>query len=70
MIPGTRNFVGAEFNKELHGSDFDMVIRPQLRVGIADNLLIGIVDGIPVRRENQRFSSFMRVIWEPGHKHK
>lgn len=70
MIPGTRNFVGTEFNKELHGSDFDMVIRPQLRVGIADNLLIGIVGGIPVRRENQRFSSFVRVIWEPGHKHK
>lgn len=69
MIPGTRNFVGTEFNKELHGSDFDMVIRPQLRVGIADNLLIGIVAGIPVRRENQRMSSFVRVIWEPGHKH-
>lgn len=68
MITGTRNFIGIEFNKQLYKSDFDMVIRPQIRVGIADNFLIGIVTGIPVNRENQRFSSFMRIIWEPGHK--
>jgi hypothetical protein len=68
MITGTRNFIGAEVNNQLYKKDFDMVIRPQIRVGIADNFLIGIVTGIPVRRENQRFSSFMRIIWEPGHK--
>src|SRR5690606_18855181 len=56
MIPGTRNFVGCEFNKEVgqHG-DFDMTIRPQMRVGITDQLMVGIVTGIPVSRENQRF---------------
>lgn len=69
MIPGTRNFMGVELNKEFHGHDFDMVIRPQLRLGIADNLLIGIVAGIPVGRENQRFSSFVRLIWELGTVH-
>jgi hypothetical protein len=69
MIPGTRNFIGVEFNKELSGHDFDMTVRPQLRVSVADNLLIGIVAGIPVKRENERFSSFMRLIWEPGNKH-
>ncbi len=69
MIPGTRNFIGVEVNKELKNNDFDMVIRPQLRVGITDNLLIGIVAGIPVAREEQRFSSFARVIWEPRHRH-
>lgn len=68
MIPGTRNFIGVEFNKELYKSDFDMTIRPQMRVGIADNLLIGIVTGIPISRENQRFSSFLRLIYEPSHK--
>jgi hypothetical protein len=69
MITGTRNFVGVEFNKEFNGQgDFDMTIRPQMRVGIADNLLIGIVTGIPISRENQRFSSFLRLIYEPGHK--
>jgi hypothetical protein len=70
MIPGTRNFIGIEINKEVRQKDFDMTIRPQMRVGIADNLLIGIVTGIPITRENERFSSFLRLIYEPGHKTK
>ena len=70
MITGTRNFIGVEFNKTIDNSDFDMTIRPQMRLGIADNLLIGIVAGIPVSRENERLSSFVRLIWEPKHKHK
>ncbi|MBT9188917.1 phosphoribosylformylglycinamidine synthase [Zobellia russellii] len=69
MITGTRNFLGVEFNKTFDQSDFDMVIRPQMRVGIADNLMIGIVAGIPVSRENERLSSFLRLIWEPKHTH-
>lgn len=68
MITGTRNFIGIEFNKTLNKSDFDMTLRPQMRLGIAENLLIGIVAGIPVSRENERFSSFIRLIWEPKHK--
>lgn len=69
MIPGARNFIGVEFNKDFQKGDFDMTIRPQMRIGLADNLLVGIVTGIPVSRENQRFSSFIRLIYEPGHKH-
>ncbi len=65
MIPGTRNFVGVEVNKEFRNGDFDMVIRPQLRLSISEHLLIGILAGIPVDRENQRFSTFARLIWEP-----
>jgi hypothetical protein len=68
MIPGTRNFIGIEFNKSIENADFDMTIRPQMRVGIKENLLVGIVTGIPVNRENERFSSFIRLIYEPGHK--
>lgn len=68
MISGTRNFIGVEFNKEVHKGDFDMTIRPQMRLPITDNLLVGIVTGIPINRENQRFSSFLRLIYEPKHK--
>lgn len=68
MITGTRNFIGIEFNKTFDNNDFDMTIRPQMRLGITDNLLIGIVAGIPVSRENERLSSFVRLIWEPKHK--
>jgi hypothetical protein len=68
MIPGTRNFIGLEFNKQIEKQDFDMTIRPQMRVEISDSLLIGIVTGVPISRENERFSTFLRLIYEPKHK--
>lgn len=68
MIDGTRNFIGIEFNKEIHHSDFDMTIRPQMRVGVTEQLMVGIVTGIPINRENERFSSFLRLIYEPKHR--
>ncbi len=70
MITGTRNFIGIELNKTFDKGDFEMTIRPQMRLGIANNLLVGIVAGIPLSRENERLSSFVRLIWEPGHKKK
>jgi hypothetical protein len=68
MLPGTRNFLGVEFNQRFREGDFDMVIRPQMRIGLDDHLLIGVATGIPVDRQDERLSVFMRVIWEPGHK--
>ncbi len=70
MISGTRNFIGIEFNMTFAKHDFDMTMRPQMRLEITNNLLIGIVAGIPVSRENERLSSFVRLIWEPEHKKK
>jgi hypothetical protein len=67
MIGGTRNFIGLEFNKELFDGQFDMTIRPQMRLEITDHLLIGIVTGIPIRRQTDRFSTFLRLIYEPPH---
>jgi hypothetical protein len=68
MIPGTRNFMGVEINKEIQDGQFSAVLRPQMRIGVADNLLIGIVSGIPINRETQGLSSFVRIIYEPGHR--
>lgn len=65
MVTGTRNFIGVEMNKTFAENDFDMTLRPQMRLGIAEDLMIGIVVGIPIERENERFSSFLRLIWEP-----
>jgi hypothetical protein len=69
MISGTRNFIGIEFNKTFEQNKFDMTIRPQMRLGIADNLMIGIVGGIPLNKQNDRLSSFVRLIWEPNQKY-
>ncbi len=52
MIPGTRNFVGIEVNQEYTYGEFSTTLRPQMRVGIKENLLIGIVTGIPVGYSN------------------
>lgn len=68
MISGTKNFIGIEFNKSIQKKDFDMTVRPQMRVGITENMMIGIFSGIPIKRENERFSSFLRLIYEPKHK--
>ncbi len=68
MIPGTRNFIGLEFNKEISENDFDMTVRPQMRLEITHHFLVGIVTGIPIKRENERFSTFIRLIYEPKQK--
>jgi hypothetical protein len=70
MITGTRNFVGIEINQEVTKENTYTTLRPQMRLGIADNLLVGIVTGIPLQKRNERISSFIRLIYEPGHKDK
>jgi hypothetical protein len=69
MIDGTRNFIGMEVNKDIEHGKLTATVRPQMRVGLADNLLVGIVTGIPVRKQNERISTFMRLIYEPRHRH-
>ncbi len=65
MIPGSSNFIGIEFNKEIEDGDFDMTIRPQMRVEVTEQVLVGLVTGIAVNRENERLSMFFRIIYEP-----
>lgn len=68
MIPDTRNFIGLEINKHFAQGDFSMVVRPQMRLSIAENLLVGIVPGVPISKDQERLSFFMRLIYEPKHK--
>jgi hypothetical protein len=42
-----------------------MVIRPQMRLAISHDLMIGIVVGIPINQERERLSTFFRLIYEP-----
>lgn len=68
MVSGTRNFIGVELNQTTEGSDYDLTIRPQMRLSINEHLMVGIVVGIPVNRESERMSSFLRLIYEPAHR--
>lgn len=70
MLPGTRNFMGLETNMLGIDGRLQTVLRPQMRLSVSDNLLVGIVGGIPLNRSSQRLSSFARIIYEPGHKHR
>ena len=63
MIPGTRNFIGVEINKQPDKHNgFDMAIRPQMRVAIINDVMVGIVTGVPISRSTERLSSFLRFI--------
>lgn len=68
MIPESRNFIGVEFNSVFYKDNFEMVIRPQMRLVIHESLMVGIVQGIPVSKERERLSTFLRLIYEPRHK--
>ncbi|MEM8966731.1 MAG: HAEPLYID family protein [Bacteroidota bacterium] len=70
MIPGTRNFVGLEINKRIENNDFEMVMRPQMRLVINNSLMVGIVPGIPISKERERLSAFVRLIYEPRHRNR
>lgn len=70
MIPGTRNFIGLEINKYFTSTDTEITLRPQMRIAIADNFLIGIVPSIPIARKEERLGMFLRLIWEPKDHHK
>jgi len=69
MISGTRNFVGVEVNKYMQRGVLDLTVRPSMRLGIRDDLLIGIAVGVPVCRERERMGMFLRLIYEPGQHH-
>jgi len=65
MIHGTRNFIGLETNTLFNNHKFSTVLRPQMRVSIANNVLIGMGVSVPIDRNGDRLGTFMRLIWEP-----
>lgn len=69
MLPGTRNFAGIEVNQTSLTGQSLTVIRPQMRLGVTDNILLGIVTGVPLQFRQERLSTFLRLIYEPGHRH-
>lgn len=68
MIPNSRNFVGLEVNTNLGATGNELWLRPQMRLAINEQLLVGIVSGIPIRNPNEGLSSFVRLIYEPPHR--
>ena len=69
MIPGSHSFIGVETNMDVWKNKFMTVFRPQMRLVISDELMLGVVVGIPANFQKERMSSFLRLIYEPGGTH-
>ena len=65
MIPGTRHFMGVETNMYSGDIKNGITLRPQMRLEINDQWLVGVVAGIPLTPGQERLSSFCRIIYEP-----
>jgi hypothetical protein len=63
-LPRTHHFVGVELNKELTQGAFEMTVRPQLKFKCNEKLAIGLVCGIAIQKAEEKYSAFMRIIYE------
>lgn len=66
MLSGTRHFIGIEINQELAAGKSTITFRPQIRLQLTHNLLIGLVAGLPDNWSRNGMSSFVRLIYELG----
>lgn len=65
MLPGTRHFIGVETNMYSGDIKNGITLRPQMRLEISEQWLVGVVAGIPLNKGQERLSSFCRIIYEP-----
>jgi len=64
MLSGTRHFVGLELNQEISDRRTSLTFRPQIRLQLSHNVLIGLVVGLPDNMRRNGMSSFVRLIYE------
>ncbi|GAB2555053.1 HAEPLYID family protein [Spirosoma aerophilum] len=64
VIPRHKAFLGVELYQYQNGPHCDRLIRPQVRIALKNNLLVGLVGNLPLRG-SEGPSSFIRLIYEP-----
>ena len=64
VIPRNKTFLGVELYQYQNGPQCDRLIRPQVRIALKNNLLIGLVGNLPLSGAEGP-SSFIRLIYEP-----
>ena len=62
------NFVGLEMNDEYGKGSNQMVLRPQMKIILVDNLALGLITGIPTSFQSNGMSFMARIIYEPKRK--
>ncbi|MDQ1086056.1 HAEPLYID family protein [Siphonobacter sp. SORGH_AS_1065] len=64
VIPHSKAFVGVELYHSQNGPVYENAIRPQVRVALKNNLLVGFVSSFSLKNSDP-VSSFIRIIYEP-----
>ncbi|GAB3747041.1 HAEPLYID family protein [Spirosoma pomorum] len=64
VIPRNKAFLGVELYQYQNGPQRERLIRPQVRVALKNNLLVGLVASLPLTG-SEGPSSFVRLIYEP-----
>lgn len=66
VLPNSKNFIGLENNMDIDRDGFHYTLRPQIRLAIQHNLMIGLVTGVPITKHTGTNLDVMtRIIWEP-----
>lgn len=66
VLPHSKNFIGLENNMDIDQEGFHYTLRPQLKLALQHNLMIGLVTGIPItKHEGTNLDVMTRIIWEP-----
>lgn len=66
VLPNSKNFIGIENNMDIDKDGFHYYLRPQLKLAIQHNLMIGLVTGVPLtKHESSKLDVMTRIIWEP-----
>lgn len=59
------HYLGVELNKSLKEREFEMTIRPQIILELADDIILGAAIGLPVvSSEGKGLSGFLRLAYE------
>lgn len=64
ILPGTKNFIGAEVNDELTAHDHKMIIRPQFKMTLSPASAIGLAVGISTHGHEEPLDFIIRWIYE------
>ncbi len=63
-IPQTDHFIGVEVNQEISSAGIETVLHPQIKLGLSNQLAIGMAVGLPISGHEKALSSFWRLIYQ------
>lgn len=63
-VPQTDHFIGIEVNQEISSAGVQTTLHPQIKLGLSNELAIGMAVGWPLSGHDKAMSSFCRLIYQ------